>query len=118
MIICHFIFFFFFVVQGSTGGPLVNLDGEVVGVINLKILAADGMSFAVSIDSVVKIVEQFRKNGYAPFRRVNIICYLQSDQLSSLVKPINDLLDLSCCILNVNSWNVGGLARSHVKSAS
>lgn len=117
MIICHFIFFFF-VVQGNGGGPLVNLDGEVVGVNMVKILAADGISFAVPINSITKIVEQFRKNGYAPFLRMNIICYLQSDQLSSLVKPINDLWDLSCCILNVNSWSVGGLAQSHVKSAS
>ncbi|XP_062197336.1 putative protease Do-like 14, partial [Phragmites australis] len=49
--------------QGNSGGPLVNLDGEIVGVNVIKVLAADGLSFAVSIDSVVKIVENFKKNG-------------------------------------------------------
>ncbi|THU70830.1 hypothetical protein C4D60_Mb08t29120 [Musa balbisiana] len=50
-------------VNGSSGGPLVNLDGEVVGVNILKSAIADGMSFAVPIDIVMKIIEQFEKNG-------------------------------------------------------
>lgn len=42
----------------------MNLDGEVVGVNVMKFVAADGLGFAVPVDSVVKIVEQFMKNGY------------------------------------------------------
>lgn len=48
---------------GNSGGPLVNIDGEVVGVNIMKVLGADGLSFAVPIDSVSKIIEHFKKSG-------------------------------------------------------
>ncbi|VVB15245.1 unnamed protein product [Arabis nemorensis] len=48
---------------GNSGGPLVNLDGEVVGVNIMKVLAADGLGFSAPIDSVSKIVEHFKKSG-------------------------------------------------------
>jgi hypothetical protein len=43
----------------------VNLDGEIIGVNVMKVVAADGLSFAVPIDSIMKIMENFKKNGYA-----------------------------------------------------
>ncbi|KAJ8772001.1 hypothetical protein K2173_027178 [Erythroxylum novogranatense] len=49
--------------EGNSGGPLVNVDGEIVGINIMKVLAADGLGFAVPIDSVAKIIEQFKKSG-------------------------------------------------------
>ncbi|KAK3023470.1 hypothetical protein RJ639_044850, partial [Escallonia herrerae] len=48
---------------GNSGGPLVNIDGEVVGVNIMKVLAADGLGFSVPIDSVSKIIEHFKRSG-------------------------------------------------------
>ncbi|XP_038717479.1 putative protease Do-like 14 [Tripterygium wilfordii] len=49
--------------KGNSGGPLVNIDGEIVGVNIMKLLPADGLSFAVPIDGITKIMEHFKKSG-------------------------------------------------------
>ncbi|QCD77761.1 putative protease Do-like 14 [Vigna unguiculata] len=48
---------------GSSGGPLVNMDGEIIGVNMMKLAAADGLGFSVPIDSVSKIIEHFKRSG-------------------------------------------------------
>lgn len=49
--------------RGSSGGPLVNLAGEVIGVSCMKAVAADGVSFAIPIDTVREVVRQLEVHG-------------------------------------------------------
>lgn len=44
---------------------MLNLDGEVIGINTMKALAADGVSFAIPIDSAIKIVDQLKKRRSA-----------------------------------------------------
>ena len=49
--------------RGNSGGPLVNGQGDVVGVNTLGATEAQGIGFAIAIDPAKPILEQLQKNG-------------------------------------------------------
>jgi serine protease Do len=48
---------------GNSGGPLVNMKGEVVGINTLGSTEAQGIGFAISIDSAKPIIQQLIQTG-------------------------------------------------------
>jgi len=48
---------------GNSGGPLINTKGEIVGINTIKITSAEGIGFAVPINSVKSVIEGYVKTG-------------------------------------------------------
>lgn len=48
---------------GNSGGPLINMRGEVVGINTVKVTEAEGMGFAIPVDTFRPVIEKVSANG-------------------------------------------------------
>ena len=75
---------------GNSGGPLINMRGEVIG-INSQIAtlsgAYNGISFAVPIDEVLRVTEQIKKTGKVTRGRLGV-------QISEVTRDVAESLGL------------------------
>lgn len=61
--------------SGNSGGPLINSFGEVVGVTNAKMGSAEGLGFAIPINSIKSVIESLINYGMVvgrPFLGVTV----------------------------------------------
>ena len=57
---------------GNSGGPLADLDGRIIGMTTMMIQYAQGMGFAIPINTVKKIAQEILENGRVSRRWIGI----------------------------------------------
>ena len=60
---------------GNSGGPLINSEGEVIGINTVKITSAEGIGFAIPINIIKPVVESFKQKGTFEEASLGIYAY-------------------------------------------
>lgn len=48
---------------GNSGGPLINSNGQVIGINTLKVIDAEGLGFAIPIEITIPVLNKIVQNG-------------------------------------------------------
>ena len=72
--------------EGNSGGPLVNLKGEVIGINSMKVQGMHGISFAIPIDTASIIINQLihNKRVIRPYVGFKMAPYIEQNRASRL----------------------------------
>ncbi len=61
--------------SGNSGGPLINSNGEVIGINTVKIEEAEGIGFAIPINLIKTIIERIKKEESFTEASIGIYAY-------------------------------------------
>lgn len=76
---------------GNSGGPLVNLDGEAIGVTTAMVPFAQGIGFAIPINAVKRFVQMIEKYGRPIRAWIGVYVAPLNPNLSALYRlPVNE----------------------------
>ena len=92
---------------GNSGGPLCNINGEVIGMNSLKLVKneVEGLGFAIPIEDILAHLDTFEKGDSIkrPYLGISMVNLNNKDAVSyyGLSKKINTKLDKGVVVENV-----------------
>lgn len=96
--------------SGNSGGPLINKEGEVIGINTVKITSAEGIGFAIPINIIKPVIESYVQNDRFDEAYLGIFAYD-----TEVNKYLNSNLDFNNGIYVVKISTDGPAVRSGLK---
>lgn len=79
---------------GNSGGPLIDKEGNVLGINSIKITTAEGIGFAIPINIIKPIVEKLKNNGEFNAATLGIFAY-DKDVIPYINQELNKNIKLN-----------------------
>ena len=76
--------------HGNSGGPVLNKNGEVVGVLSTKQLKADGVTFAIKSKNIYKLIDEIKNTDQDVRIKINNTNSLKGDNRVHQIKNVKD----------------------------
>lgn len=96
--------------EGNSGGPLINKNGEVIGINTVKIESAEGIGFATPINTIKPIIESFIDTGEFNEAYLGIFAYDKE-----VVKYLKNDIEFDSGIYVVQIMKDGPVAKTNIK---
>ncbi len=76
--------------KGNSGGPLLNLKGEVIGINTATVMGAENIGFAIPINQAKRDIEQFKEKGKITYAFLGVRYILITDEIKKRYNlPVN-----------------------------
>ncbi len=85
---------------GNSGGPVLNKNGEVIGILSSREVQADGVTFAIKSKNIHQLVTELRKVDTSVTKiKMPTITNLRGKEREAQVKKIQD------CVFSIKAYN-------------
>ena len=99
---------------GNSGGPLIYPNGDIIGINTVKISSAEGIGFAIPINIIKPIIENFKNTGSFEEATIGIFAY-DKEVIPYLDNSLLNSFDKGIYVASINTN--GPAANSDLKEA-
>ncbi len=85
---------------GNSGGPVLNKEGEVIGILSSRQVKADGVTFAIKSKNIYQLIGELKKNDTSLVKiKMPTTTTLRGKEREAQVKKIED------CVFSIKAYN-------------